>query len=250
MHNPIKIICLSIFLLFSNSALSSSLFFKNGLNFSGNSNNEEMKAFYSLNKGAWVDIAQLDMSDTSSLSNLVTYTNGDRLRVKIMTSTKRFVSESVLIPNDRNSQPHMFEIKGTTLPEELHVQVDGVLGQGTIKRSFKTDSGRQYRITTCGGAGVIIACAVGNYGELVMQFAGIATIPVFSGSSYIDEKFFDKLEKGKQVELTARKGHYFGGLFYHEVKVWDRDVGEIFDLKAGGLGLGVGDAISIKFTRW
>ena len=133
-----------------------------------------MKAFYSLNKGSWVDIAQLDMSDTSSLSNLVTYTNGDRLRVKIMTSTKRFVSESVLIPNDRNSQPHMFEIKGTTLPEELHVQVDGVLGQGTIKRSFKTDSGRQYRITTCGGAGVIIACAVGNYGELVMQFAGIA----------------------------------------------------------------------------
>ena len=57
-----------------------------------------MKAFYSLNKGSWVDIAQLDMSDTSSLSNLVTYTNGDRLRVKIMTSTKRFVSESVLIP--------------------------------------------------------------------------------------------------------------------------------------------------------
>ncbi len=135
---------LSIFLLFSNSALSSSLFFKNGLNFQETPINEEMKAFYSLNKGAWVDIAQLDMSDTSSLSNLVTYTNGDRLRVKIMTSTKRFVSESVLIPNDRNSQPHMFEIKGTTLPEELHVQVDGVLGQGTIKRSFKTDSGRQY----------------------------------------------------------------------------------------------------------
>ena len=250
MLEKIKFTFLLLTLLFSNSVLSSTLFIKNSLDMSGESGSEEMKAFYSINKGAWIDIEQLDMNDPSSLSNLIGYTDGDRLRIKVITPTKRFVSQGMSIPYFRNSQPHMFEIKGTTLPEEVHIQIDGVLGRGTIKRAFTTDSGWQYRVTTCGGAGIVIACAVGDYGELVMRFAGITTIPVFSGSSYIDERFFDKLEKGKQIELLDNKGHYFSGLFSHEVKIWDREAGEIFDLKAGGLGLGMGEAVSIKFTRW
>ncbi|MDK9757666.1 hypothetical protein KIV40_20270 [Vibrio sp. D173a] len=51
------------------------------------------------------------------------------------------------------------------------------------------------------------------------------------------------------VDKLDNKGQYFSGLFYHEVKVWDRNKGEIFDLKVGGVGMGFGEAVSIKFTR-
>ena len=97
MLEKIKLTCLLLTLLFSNSVLSSTLFIKNSLDMSGESGSEEMKAFYSINKGAWVDIEQLDMNDPSSLSNLISYIDGDRLRIKVITPTKRFVSQGMSI---------------------------------------------------------------------------------------------------------------------------------------------------------
>lgn len=85
MLEKIKFLLLFLPLLFSNSVLSSTLFIKNSLDFTGESTSEEMKAFYSINKGAWIDINQLDMNDPSSLSNLINYNDGDRLRIKVMT---------------------------------------------------------------------------------------------------------------------------------------------------------------------
>ncbi|AQS38545.1 hypothetical protein Sps_03418 [Shewanella psychrophila] len=245
-----KVILLYLSLFISNSAIGSSIFLKNSLEFSNENKKQEMTASYSINGGQWNDIEGLVMSNPNSLSDLITYTRGDRISFKIMTPEQRFMTESMLIPNVKGEQPRLMEITGATQPEAIHIQIDNVFGRMVYKRAFETDSGRQYRVTTCGGAAVVIACAVGNYGELVIQFAGIATVPVFSGSSYIDETYFDQLEKGKQVELLDTKGHYFSGLFYHEVKVWDRKKGEIFDLKAGGIGFGFGQAVSIKFTRW
>ncbi|WP_435250382.1 hypothetical protein ACMAZD_20475 [Vibrio sp. nBUS_14] len=85
MLEKIKFLLLLLPLLFTNSVLSSALFIKNSLDFSGESASEGMKVFYSINKGAWIDINQLDMNDPSSLSNLINYNDGDRLRIKVMT---------------------------------------------------------------------------------------------------------------------------------------------------------------------
>ena len=224
------------------------IFFKNSLEVTNEEQN--FQVFYAVNSGQWNDLDSINMSDSNSLSDVIHYESGDRVRLKVMTPGKRFITEKFLIPHFKPDEIRMVEITGVTLPEEVHVKSDSVFGRVTFRRPFQTDSGRQYRVATCGGIAVIIACAVGNYGELVMQFAGISTIPTFAGSAYIDETFFDQLEKGKQIELKENKGQYFSGLFYHEIKMWDRDKGEIFDLKAGGLGIGFGEAVSIKFTRW
>ena len=244
-----RIIMGCLVLIITKSALSSNIFIRNGLS-EANHQTENMDVFYAINSGAWIPVNKLDMSNSNSLSDLIDYKEDDRIKFKIVTADKRFITESLLMPNFNIDRPHMVEIKGTTLPEEIHIRFDSVFGRGLYKRPFKTDSGRQYQAAICGGTAVIIACAIGNYGELVMQFAGLTTTPVFAGSSYIDETFFDQLEKGEKVELLDNRGQYFSGIFYHEVKIWDRSKGEIFDLKAGGIGMGFGEAVSIKFTRW
>ncbi len=244
-----RIILCCLLIVVTKSAWCESIFIKNGLSESGDQA-EYMDVFYAINNGPWIPVGKLDMSNSNSLSDLIEYKKDERIKFKVVTADKRFVTKGLLMPHFDIEQPHMVEIKGTTLPEEVHIPFDSVFGRGIYKRPFTTDSGRQYQAAICGGTAVIIACAVGNYGELVMQFAGLTTTPVFAGSSYINETFFDQLEKGKQVELLDNKGQYFSGIFYHEVKVWDRDKGEIFDLKAGGVGMGFGEAVSIKFTRW
>ncbi|MCW1891535.1 hypothetical protein OK016_29535 [Vibrio chagasii] len=105
------------------------------------------------------------------------------------------------IPLLCNLPTHMFEIKGTYITGRSAYSNRWCIRRGTIKRALLPILAGNIVSPTCGGAGIVIACAVGDYGELVMRFAGITTIPVFSGSSYIDERFFDVFEKGKQIEL-------------------------------------------------
>ena len=190
------------------------------------------------------------MSNPLSLSDLITFNDGDEIQVKIVYSSKRFVTEPFYIQSNESGLPSMFVVLGTILPENLLVRAASEFGDATYTYPLLNEIGHQYKVTVCGGAGIIIACSVGNYGELVIQFAGLTSLPVFSGSGYIDELFFDQFERNQQVELLDNKGQYFSLLFYHEIKILDEKEGLVFNLKAGGVGLGFGEATSIKFTRW
>ena len=141
MTKRIVLFCLS--LVVTKSALCENIFIKCGLSESGDKA-EYMHVFYAINNGPWIPVDKLDMSNSNSLSDLIEYKKHESIKFKVVTADKRFVTKDLVMPHFDIEEPHMVEIKGTTLPEEVHIPFNSVIGRGINKRLFTTDSWRKY----------------------------------------------------------------------------------------------------------
>ncbi|MFS1900647.1 hypothetical protein BCU43_004100 [Vibrio lentus] len=90
MLEKIKFLLLFLPLLFSNSVLSSTLFIKNSLDFAGESASEEMKTFFSINKGGWIIIERFGMDRRFFSFLFFIYSVGDRLKLNHPTQATRW----------------------------------------------------------------------------------------------------------------------------------------------------------------
>ncbi len=196
------------------------------------------KPFIPINKGAWIDIEQ--RYEWLTPVNLISYTDGDRLRIKSYHFPTKHVCWWYVVPCFVTSQPHMFEIKKARHCRKkcIFKWSNCMIGRNDVMLLLPILAGNARGITTCGSAGIMITaiwwlwwanwCA-----SLVLQqslFFSWFHLILMSDSS---------ITRKENGWYSIIRRALLQRLVYHEVKIWDRETGEVYDLKAGGLGLGM-----------